>query len=42
MRRISKDFGIKLEGWLEEAQKACRWFGRVEEGAEGFIYAEMA
>ena len=32
-----KEFGIKLEGWREAAQKAGRWFRRVEEGAEVFM-----
>ena len=32
-----KEFGIKLEGWREAAQKAGRWFRRVEEGAEAFM-----
>ena len=32
-----KEFGIKLEGWREAAQKAGRWFQRVEEGAEAFM-----
>ena len=32
-----KEFGIKLEGWREVAQKAGRWIRRVEEGAEVFV-----
>ena len=32
-----KEFGIKLEGWREAAQKTGRWFRRVEEGAEVFM-----
>ena len=27
-------FGMKFEGWRKAAQKAGRWFRRVEEGAE--------
>ena len=27
-------FGMKFEGWKKAAQKAGRWFRRVEEGAE--------
>ena len=27
-------FGMKLEGWRKAAQKAGRWFRRVEKGAE--------
>ena len=30
-------FGMKLEGWRKAAQKAGRWFRRVEEGAELFM-----
>ena len=30
-------FGMKFEGWRKAAQKAGRWFRRVEEGAELFI-----
>ena len=29
--------GMKSEGWRKAAQKAIRWFRRVEEGAELFI-----
>ena len=29
-------FGMKFEGWRKAAQKAGRWFRRVEEGAELF------
>ena len=29
--------GIKFKGWREAAQKAGRWFRRVEEGAELFM-----
>ena len=29
-------FGMKFEGWQKAAQKAGRWFRRVEEGAELF------
>ena len=32
-----KAFGIKFEGWREAAQKVCRLFRRVEEGAEAFM-----
>ena len=27
-------FGTKFEGWRNNAQKAGRWFRRVDEGAE--------
>ena len=30
-------FGEKFEGWRKAAQKAGRWFRRVEEGAELFM-----
>ena len=30
-------FGMKFEGWRKAAQKAGRWFWRVEEGAELFM-----
>ena len=30
-------FGMKFEGWRKAAQKAGRWFRRVEEGAELFM-----
>ena len=30
-------FGMKFEGWPKAAQKAGRWFLRVEEGAELFM-----
>ena len=30
-------FGMKFEGWRKDAQKAGRWFRRVEEGAESFM-----
>ena len=30
-------FGMKFEGWRKVAQKAGRWFRRVEEGAELFM-----
>ena len=30
-------FGMKFEGWGKVAQKAGRWFRRVEEGAELFM-----
>ena len=30
-------FGIKFEGWRNNAKKASRWFRRVEEGAEPFM-----
>ena len=30
-------FGITFEGWRKAAQKAGRWFRRVEEGAELFV-----
>ena len=30
-------FGMKLEGQRKTAQKVCRWFRRVEEGAELFM-----
>ena len=30
-------FGMKFEGWRKTAQKAGRWFRRVEEGAELFM-----
>ena len=29
--------GMKFEGWRKAAQKAGRWFRRVEEGAELFM-----
>ena len=32
-----KEFGIKLEGRREAAQKAGKWFRRVEERAEVFM-----
>ena len=31
-------FGTKLEWWRKDAQKAGRWFRRVEEGAESFMW----
>ena len=31
-------FGMKFEGWRKAAQKAGRWFRRVEEGAELFMH----
>ena len=30
-------FGMNFEGWRKAAQKAGRWFRRVEEGAEFFM-----
>ena len=30
-------FGMKFEGWRKAAQKAGRWFRRVDEGAELFM-----
>ena len=30
-------FGMEFEGWQKAAQKAGRWFRRVEEGAELFM-----
>ena len=30
-------FGMKFKGWRNTAQKAGRWFRRVEEGAEFFM-----
>ena len=30
-------FGMKFERWRKDAQKAGRWFRRVEEGAESFM-----
>ena len=30
-------FGVKFEGWRKAAQKAGRWFRRVEKGAESFM-----
>ena len=30
-------FGMKIEGWRKAAQKAGRWFRRVQEGAELFM-----
>ena len=30
-------FGTEFEGWRKAAQKAGRWFRRVEEGAELFM-----
>ena len=30
-------FGIKFDGWRKVAQKAGRWFRRIEEGAELFM-----
>ena len=30
-------FGMNFEGWRKDAQKAGRWFRRVEEGAELFM-----
>ena len=38
--RLKEDisvFGMKFEGWRKAAQKAGRWFRRVEEGAELFM-----
>ena len=38
--RLEEDmsaFGMKFEGWRKAAQKAGRWFRRVEEGAERFM-----
>ena len=38
--RLKEDmsaFGMKFEGWRKAAQKAGRWFRRVDEGAESFI-----
>ena len=29
--------GMKFEGWRKAAQKAGKWFRRVEEGAESFM-----
>ena len=40
MVHLKKDMsvlGTKFEGWRKNAQKAGRWFRRVEEGAESFI-----
>ena len=40
MKDLEKDldaFSIKFEGWRGAAQKAGRWFRRVEEGAEVFM-----
>ena len=31
-------FAMKLEGWRKAAQKAGRWFRRVEEEAESFVW----
>ena len=31
-------FGMKFEGWRKATQKAGRWFRRVEEGAELFMW----
>ena len=31
------EFGMKFEGWRKAAQKAGRWFRRVEEGAGSFM-----
>ena len=33
-----KAFVIKFEGWREPAQKVGRWFRRVEEGADVFMW----
>ena len=33
-----KAFGIKFEGWCEATQKVGRWFRRVEDGAEVFMW----
>ena len=30
-------FGMKFEGWRKAAQKAGRWFQRIEEGAGVFV-----
>ena len=30
-------FGMKFEGWRKAAQKAGKWFGRVDKGAESFL-----
>ena len=30
-------FELKFEGWRKAAQKAGRWFRRIEEGAELFM-----
>ena len=35
-RRIYVGFEIKFKGWRKAAQKAGRWFRRVEKGAELF------
>ena len=32
-----KDFGMKLDGWREAAQKAGKWHRRVEDAAEAFV-----
>ena len=40
MTRLKEDmsvFGTKFEGWRKAAQKAGRWFRRVEGGAELFM-----
>ena len=34
-------FGMKFEGWRKAAQKAGRWFRRVEEGAK-VVHTELA
>ena len=37
MKEDMSVFGTKFEGWRKAAQKAGRWFRRVEEGAELFM-----
>ena len=40
MARLKEDmsvFGMRFEGWQKPAQKAGRWFRRVEEAAALFM-----
>ena len=37
LKEVMSAFGMKFEGWRKAAQKAGRWFRRVEEGAESFM-----
>ena len=31
------EFRMECDGWRKAAQKACRWFRRIEAGAEAFM-----
>ena len=37
LEELVTGFGMKFEGWRKAAQKAGRWFRRVEEGAKAFM-----